>query len=150
VLDWLERDRHLVSCLEALLAESLGQYVRPALHLDGPMHYLTISARGVEPQEAMRIAPEPFGDRPLHRDFLSDVELGGAVMCEQRNGYDEEAKSYSEDPHDRVLHCDCLHDKRSAAGTHRAGNARSIDLMPRVLRTGFVGAPNVRASVVYN
>jgi hypothetical protein len=69
------------------------------------MHHLTVSPWGVESQEAMGIAPEPFGDGPLHRDFLSDVELRGAVVCEQGSRNDQEAKSYSESPRQPISHC---------------------------------------------
>jgi hypothetical protein len=69
------------------------------------MHYLTVSTGSVESQEAMRIAPEPFGDSPLHSDFLSDVELRGPVVCEQGSRKDQEAKSDSESPHQPISHC---------------------------------------------
>src|SRR6476646_8095853 len=82
VLDRLQRDSHFVSHFERLLAEPLGQNVGTTLRLDSPMHHLTISPCGVEAEEAMRIAPEPLSDRSLHRDFLSYVELRGAVVCE--------------------------------------------------------------------
>jgi hypothetical protein len=58
------------------------------------MHHLTVSTGGVESQEAMRIAPEPFGDGSLHRHFLSNVELRGAVVGEQGNRNEQKAKSY--------------------------------------------------------
>src|SRR5262245_65304937 len=69
VLDWPQRDGHVVADFEALLAEALRQDVPPTLGLDGPVHQLTIRARGLESQETMRIAPEPFRDRSLDGDF---------------------------------------------------------------------------------
>src|SRR5258705_6844259 len=56
----------------------------------------------------MGIGPEPFDDRPLHCDFLSDVELRGAVVCQQGDRSGQEDKSDAESPQKPSSHCDCL------------------------------------------
>src|SRR5512138_3406670 len=106
ILAWFKRDSHDVSDFERLLGEPLGQDIGAALRLHSPVHHLAVIARGVEPQEAMGIGPEPFDNGPLHRDFLSHVELRGAVVCEQRNRKRQEAKNYSDTPHQAIFHCD--------------------------------------------
>src|SRR4029450_6911910 len=104
-----------------------------ALSLDGPVHNLTVRTGGIEPQEAMRIAPEPFGDRSLHRDFLSDVELRSTVMCEQRNRDDQEAKSDGESPRKLISHCDAsainAFKSRRAKSTRRELRRQSVGLI---------------------
>ena len=44
----------------------------------------------------------------VHRDFLSDVELRGAVVCQQGDRSGQEDKSDAESPQKSISHCDCL------------------------------------------
>jgi hypothetical protein len=72
----------------------------------------------------MGIRPEPFDDRPLHRDFLSNVELRGAVVCQQGDRSGQEDKSDAESPQKSMSHCDCLQGAPSLPAGNFADNRR--------------------------
>src|SRR2546428_8337265 len=74
VPEWPETDGNFIPRFERVPPPAVSDHVDGSLGLPNPMRHFAVIARYVEPQEAMRIGPQPVHDCPLHGNGLRGIK----------------------------------------------------------------------------
>jgi hypothetical protein len=93
ILDWHYSDANLIPRLHGLFRPTIVDHVRRIAGLGKPMFDVTLVVCDVEPQNAMRIGPEPFDHCSLHGNFFRRVERCAAMMCNEWNTEEQKANN---------------------------------------------------------
>ena len=80
ILDGEHSDGHFVANFERAFTPAGVRHGHRILRLSNPMDHLPVIVFYIELQQAMRIGPEPFRDRPFQSNFLLCFEGRGAVV----------------------------------------------------------------------
>src|SRR5688572_6329521 len=125
-LDWFERHRDLIARLEQQPAPASLHEIGGVGGLDDPVDGLAIF-RDVELEPAMRVGPDPFGDRAFEVARLAHVKGGIAMMGKHRS----RNQSCEQGPSEKGLHASISLSEYDSGSNHYlimplAGSAKSL------------------------